>query len=298
MNSGLHEHIKTFVAIANARGLSKASVNINLGQATISRQLAALEAHLGCRLFHRSTRSINLTEQGEIYLRYALRMLELNEEAEAEVHQNCTRLRGSLRVACSIGFARHVVIPALTQWYEMHPQLHVDLLLSDSLSQIIEERVDVAFRMAKLQESNLIARSVGVSRRILVSTPAYLKKHAPIIHPADLSTHHCILFTGADQLGAWVFRTPSGETSAVRVRGRLKLSTVDAMKDAVLAGLGIAVVPEWFWNKSELNSQVTQLLTEYELPELIIHAIYSSRQNGASKVIQFIDYISQVLSAS
>lgn len=294
MNNGLHEHLKTFVAIANARGLTRASIAINVGQATLSRQLAALEKHLGCRLFHRSTRAINLTEQGEIYLRYAVRMLELSDEAEAELHENNAGLRGSLRVACSNGFGRKFLIPALVPWYAMHPQLHIELLLSDKVSQIIEERVDVAFRTAMLQESSLIARAVGVSRRILVASRDYLKQ-AQVTEPAHLEGHRCILFAGTDRPGAWSFVAPGGDTVTVHVQGPLTLSTVDAMQDAVLAGLGIAVMPEWFWAKEDLGQRVVQLLPQYKLPEQAIHALYGARQKKASKVSQFVDYVAQAL---
>lgn len=294
MNNGLHEHLKVFVAIAQAGSLTGASIAIGIGQPTLSRQLAALEKHLGCRLFQRSTRAISLTEQGEIYLQHALGLLALHEEAEASVCEGNATLRGRLRVACSNGFGRKLLIPALAQWQTQHPQLHVELVLSDQLSPLIEDRVDVAFRTASLQESSLVARAIGVSRRIVVASPDYLRRHGQATEPAHLHNHHCILFAGAERPGVWSFEGPSGRVS-VRVQGRLTLSTVDALRDAVLAGLGVAIMPAWFWARERLEGQVVQLLPEYKLPEQTIHALTSARQNSASKVRRFVDYVEQTL---
>jgi DNA-binding transcriptional LysR family regulator len=297
MNNGLYEHLKVFVAIAQSRSLTGAAIASGIGQATISRQLAALEKHLGCRLFQRSTRAISLTEQGETYLQHALRLLELHEQAEAAVRHGDTQLRGRLRVACSIGFGRKLLIPALAQWQSRHPQLHMELLLSDQLSPLVEDRVDVAFRIAALQDSNLVARAIGLSERIVVAAPDYLRRHGPVRDPADLHNHQCILFAGAERPRVWSFTGPRGKTS-LHVPTRLTLSTVDALQDAVLAGLGVAIMPSWFWGRERLDGQVVQLLPEYTLPAQTIHAVTASRQNRNGKVRQFIDYIAQRLRAT
>ena len=296
MNSGLHEHLKAFVAIAQARSLTGASIAVGIAQATMSRQLAALEAHLGCRLFHRSTRAISLTEQGEVYLQHALRLLALHEEAEAAVREGGASLRGRLRVACSNGFGRRLLIPALGQWLSLHPKVQLELVLSDQLSQLVEDRVDVAIRIAPLHDSRLVARPIGVSRRIVVATPAYLRAHGPVSEPSHLQQHQCLLFADAQQPRVWTFDGPRGKAS-VRVNGRLTLSTVDALQDAVMSGLGIAITPAWFWQRERIDGQVVQLLPEYHLPEQAIHALTTARAGGASKVRRFVDYVAERLHA-
>ena len=296
MNNGLLEHLRVFVAIAQARSLTGASIATDISQATISRQLAALEKHLGTRLFQRSTRAISLTEQGEIYLQHARHMLELNEAAESAIQDGSARLRGRLRVACSNGFGRKLLIPALAPWQALHPQLRIELVLSDQISQLVEDRVDVAFRIAPLLESSLVARAVGISRRIVVAAPEYLRRHGPVNEPGQLRHHQCILFSGAARPGVWSFMGRNGEIT-VHVPGRLTLSSVDALQDAVLAGLGVAVMPAWFWARERLDGQVVQLLPEYKLPEQTIHALTTARQGSASKVRQFVDYVAQALHA-
>ena len=204
MNNGLLEHLEAFVAIAESGSVTAASIAMGTTQATLSRQLASLEKHLGCRLFHRSTRAISLTQDGEACLQHALRMLELKHDAESALQERGGRLRGRLRVACSNGFGRKLLIPALREWQKEHPQLAMELVLSDQLSQLIEDRVDVAFRMAPLKDSNLIARPIGISRRIVVASPAYIRQHGRIKNPEDLQGHRCLIFTGAKRPGIWV----------------------------------------------------------------------------------------------
>lgn len=294
MNNGLYEHLQVFVAIAQAQSLTGAAIATDIHQATISRQLAALEKHLGCRLFQRSTRAISLTEQGEVYLVHAQRLLDLHAEAYAAVQEGGSRLRGRLRVACSNGFGRKLLMPLLAQWQALHPQLHLELELSDQLSPLIEDRIDVVFRTAPLQESSLVARAIGVSRRIAVASPQYLQRHGPLTEPQHLENHQCILFSGAQQPTLWNFDGPKGKVS-VHVRGRLTLSTVDALQDAVCAGLGIATMPEWFWTRERLDGAVVRVLSDYTLPEQTIHALTSVRQSRSSKVRQFVDFVERGL---
>lgn len=294
MNNGLYEHLEVFVAIAQARSLTGASISSGIAQATISRQLAALEKHLGCKLFRRSTRAISLTEAGQIYLRQALHIVELMQAAQMSVQEGGSRLRGQIRVACSNGFGRKLLIPALGKWQSLHPDVRIELILSDQLSQLIEESVDVAFRIAPLRASRLVARDIGVSRRIAVATPNYLKRFGPVHEPADLRRHQCLLFTGMEPSGVWPFSSAKGYSS-VHVTGRLSFSTVDALYDAVLADLGIAVLPDWFWMRELLDGQVVQLLDGYTLPSQTIHAVTASRQPASGKVSTFIGFVEQTI---
>lgn len=294
MNSGLFEHLQAFVAIAEAGSFTGAAIATGTAQATLSRQLVALEKHLGCRLLQRSTRAVRMTEQGAIYLRHARHLLALNEEAEAAVQEGVTHLRGKLRVACSNGFGRKLLIPSLVEWQAQHPQVDIELLLSDQLTPLIEEQVDVAFRMASLQPSALVARPIGIARRIVVASPRYLQRHDPITEPSQLREHQCIVFSSTERPGEWTFDGPKGRVT-VNVRGRLKLSTVDALQDAVLAGLGIAIMPAWFWSRERHSGEVVQLLPDYTLPSHTIHALSSTRLKSNSKVRRFIDHVERAL---
>lgn len=141
-------------------------------------------------------------------------MLQLNDEAEAAIQETAGRLRGTLRVACSNAFGRKLLIPSLEQWQQRHPNIHIELLLSDQLAHLIEDRVDVAFRLAPLEESTLIARPIGTSRRILVASRKYIKRHGAIRDPSQLQRHQCIVFSGAERPRQWTFVGPKNDSCA------------------------------------------------------------------------------------
>jgi DNA-binding transcriptional LysR family regulator len=297
MNSGLLEHMKAFVAIAHSRNITAASIALNISQATLSRQLAALEKRVGCSLLDRSTRAMRLTQEGALYLRHAERMLALSEEADEAMLGSKSRLQGRLRVACSHAFARKVLIPLMGEWQQLNPHIHVELVISDGLSQLVEEQIDVAFRVAPLQPSNLVARAIGVSHRIVVASRAYLRSHRPIKSPADLREHQCIVFTGAEQPNRWQFVGPGG-SEIVEVRGALSLSSVDALQDAVTSGLGVALTPVWFWTPQEREQRVQQLLHAYRLPAHTINAVTNARRASAGKTKRFVDYVAAALNST
>jgi DNA-binding transcriptional LysR family regulator len=157
---------------------------------------------------------------------------------------------------------------------------------------LIEERVDVAFRTAQLQKSSLVSRVIGESRRIVVASRSYLREHPGIRRPEDLRNHQCLIFAGAERPGIWMFEKRTVKME-VRVQGSLTFSTVDALQDAVLADLGVAVMPSWLWTREQLRNQVTQLLPDYQLPRRTIHALTTRRQGADSKVRRFVDHVTR-----
>lgn len=293
MNNGLYEHLEIFLAIARAGSLTGASIATGIGQATISRQLAALEAHLGCKLFQRSTRAINLTERGEALLRHAERVADAMTEAQNAVQEK-GRLRGHIRIACTNGFAKMLLIPILPEWQTLHPEVSIELMVGDHLSQIIEERVDVAFRIGALPDSGLIARPIGSFEHIVVASRAYLQRHAPITRPEHLLGHQCLVYTGFEHPELWEFSGPEGQ-SAVRVPSRLRLSSFDSMYDAVQAGLGIGAMPEWFWRNALADGNAVRLLPQFRLARRIVHAITAARQTASSKTSHLIRFVEERL---
>lgn len=295
MNSGLYEHIEVFMAIAQARSLTGASIATGIGQATISRQLAALEEHLGCTLFQRSTRAISLTERGEAFLHHAKRLIDAMAEAQAAVQESANRLKGRLRVACANGVAKKLLIPMLPEWQSLHPDVNIELILADHLSQIIEERVDVAFRIGTLPESGLFARPVGSFQHIVVASTDYLKKHGHPSKPEHLARHQCILYSGFEHPEQWQFTGPDGEHN-VRVASRLQSSTFDGVCDAVQNGLGVAATPNFFWRSELADGRVTRLLREYEMSRRTIHAVTAARPTAGGKTAVFIAFVENRLS--
>ncbi|HAT32429.1 MAG TPA: LysR family transcriptional regulator [Janthinobacterium sp.] len=296
MNSGLFEHIEVFVAIARARSLTGASIATGIAQATISRQLTALEERLGCRLFLRSTRAISLTERGELFLRHALRLQEGVAEAEDALREGEGKPRGRIRVACSNGFAKKLLIPMLSEWQGRYPEVRIELLLSDQLSQLVEEGVDVAFRIGSLQESGLFARTVGSFERFVVAAPEYLKLHGRPDRPQQLSRHQCILLSSLERPDLWHFDGAEGG-EAIQVAGRLGMSTLDAVYEAVLAGLGVAIVPAWFCVDELADGRVSRLLADFPLSPRTISAVTAARGAAGGKIALFVEFVEAALAA-
>ncbi|CDG83908.1 LysR family transcriptional regulator [Janthinobacterium agaricidamnosum] len=293
MNNGLYEHIEVFLAIVQAGSLTGAAITTGIGQATISRQLAALEAHLGGRLFLRSTRAISLTERGETFREHALRLRELMQQAQAAPRENGT-LRGRIRVACSHGFAKKLLIPMLPEWQRLHPEVEIELLLADNVLPVVVERVDLAFRSGRLRESGLVARQVGAFEHIVVAAPAYLRRHGVPLAPRQLAAHQCILFSGWEQPASWRFGQGASEVT-VEVVSRLRISTLDAIQDAVLAGLGIAIMPEWFWRAELEDGRVLRLLADHALETRSLSVVSASRHAPDSKYAVFSAFVEHML---
>ena len=289
MNSGYHEHLSTFVTIAKTGSLTRASASTGTGQSTLSRQLASLEKHLGCKLFHRSTRSIKLTEKGEIFLPHAERILQAAADARDLLLEGKASFSGRIRVACSIAVARRLLIPALPRLQALHPALSLDMAISDRVASIVEDQVDVALRAGPLTNSSLIARPIGLTRRIAVGSFEYLRSRGSPAQPDDLKCHDCIVFSGAARPQQWDFENARG-TVSVKVPSRLSVSTVDALYDGVRAGLGIAVMPSWFCKQALSDGSFVRILGDYQLPTQTIYAVTLAKPPVGGKVHAFIQF--------
>lgn len=298
MNQGLYEHLAHFVAIARAGSFTGAAASTGVAQATLSRQLAALERHLGCALFNRSTRAISLTEAGEVLLAQAQPVLDAMRDAQQAVRPVDAPLRGRVRVSCSHALGRLVLIPSLRRWHAAHPDTTIELQLSDEAAPLVAQGLDVAFRLGSLQASGLVARPLAQLPRVCVASQGYLRQ-APSLHtPQDLRHHQCLLLTarvGAQAAAGWTFTDPEGRTVSVPVTGRVQVSTMDALRDAVVAGLGVAITPAWFWGHSPDARQVRVLLSDHRLPPQRLSAITPHRPRRGGEVDRFIDFVADTL---
>ena len=297
MKSGYHEHLNAFVTIAKSRSLTRASAVSGAGQSTLSRQLAALEKHLGCRLLHRSTRSVKLTEKGEIFLPHAERILQAAADAKELLREGRSGFSGRLRVSCSIAVARRLLIPALPRWQALHPELCLELDISDRFANLVEDQVDVALRAGALSNSSLIGRPIAHTPRIAVASCEYLRGRAAPQEPEDLKRHECIVFAGAARPQQWEFDN-GRRTLGVKVPSRLSVSTVDALYDAVRAGLGIGLIPSWFCKNALSDGSFVRVLSGYRLPTLTMHAVTLAKPAAGGKIQAFVQFAERLFKDS
>ena len=280
---------RVFVRVAEARSFSAVARELGTTQPAVSRQVAALEEHLGARLIQRTTRSLALTEDGRDLLGHARRVLDSVEEAEAAVGRRHALPGGLVRLAPSSTFGRLYVAPRISRLLERYPELDLDLRMADMLQDLVAEGIDVAIRVTQVQDSSLVARKVGSSRRVTVASEACIAAYGEPHHPSELSRLPCIVFTGSTTPGEWQFEGADGPTT-VHVHGRFRTDNGEGVREAVLAGLGFAVLPTWFFNTEMTDGRLRPVLTGWEPPATAITAVYPSRRNLAPRVRAVIDF--------
>ncbi|MEA3151337.1 MAG: hypothetical protein QOD56_2276 [Gammaproteobacteria bacterium] len=279
-----------FARAVETGSFSAVARELRTGQPNISRQIAALERHLGVRLLHRSTRKLTLTPEGERYYADARRILDATDEAES-IARGEDKPSGLLRVACPTVLGRTHVLPLLAAFLTDYPEIQMDLQMGDRFSDLIEEGVDVAIRIGTLKDSGLRARRVGLAERVCVASVAYLGRHPAPSVPSDLAEHDCILYTGSTTGNAWLF-----EGHEVAVTGRLSMNNPDGIYRAVLDAVGVANVPIWLFEHELLDGRVQAVLRDFRLQPAPIQLVYSAQRLLPLRARVFMDFIAEEFS--
>jgi DNA-binding transcriptional LysR family regulator len=283
--------IRSFVRVVEAGSFTAVATERNTSQPTISRQIAALEEHLGCLLFQRTTRSLTLTDDGRVFYDHALRSLESLNEAEGAVGRRKGKPSGTLRLACAVVFGRLHVVPRLPRFLARYPDLSVDLVMNDGFTDLIEEGIDLAIRVGDIRDPGLIARRIGTTRRVVVATPDYLARRGTPHTPQDLSDHDCIVYSRLAAGANWTFDTADGAIN-VPVSGRIRVNSTEGVRAAVLAGVGIAYVPVWHFIDREIETgRLVRLLPDHEPHPQPISAVYPSRRFLSPRVRTMINFL-------
>lgn len=233
--------VRLLVAAVQAGSLAAAARRLEITPMLASRRLASLEAALGARLLHRSTRSMGLTAEGEAFLPHAEALLEAEASALAAVRPADQEATGLLRLTTSIPFGRKIVAPMLPALLRKNPKLRVDLLMTEDVVDIVGAGLDLAIRIAPLKDSQLVARKIGASGRSLYAAPAYLKNHGAPRRASDLAGHACLATTGTTH---WTFERKGARTQQ-RIECRFTASSIEALIETCMGGMGIANVSEW-----------------------------------------------------
>lgn len=282
-------HFRAFVRVAELGGFSAAARAMGASQPAVSRQIADLEARIGARLLHRSPTGVSLTEEGRSFLGAARAALDSAETALGAVGALRGEVEGTVRLGCSIAFGRLQVIPRLPGLLERHPGLTIELAMSDSFSDLVQEGIDVALRIGVVTDQDLVVRRIGVTRRAVVATPAYLARAGTPQHPDELAGHECIRFMGLATREGWPFERPGGEPFTVPVRGRIRANTSEGVRESVLQGLGLGLCPLWMFCRELRDGTVVAVLPDWTPMPLPIHAVFSSRRQMPARVRAVVD---------
>jgi len=286
--------MRTFVRVVEAGSFTAVAAEQNTTQPTISRQVAALEEHLGARLIARTTRALTLTDDGRAFYERALQALEAVGEAENAVGRRQAKPTGRLRLATPVVLGRRHMVPRLARFLACYPEVSIDLTMSDSFIDLVEQGVDLAIRVGEVTDQSLVTRKIGLVRRLTVASPAYLKSKGSPRTPEDLKRHECIVYTRLATGNRWHFESKDGPL-AVSVAGRYRVDNSEAVREGVLAGLGIAVIPAFAFSDELERGDVKVLLKAFEPKPLPLNAVYPSRRFVPPRVRAMIDFLAHEL---
>ncbi|MDO9403184.1 MAG: LysR family transcriptional regulator [Polaromonas sp.] len=302
--------MRVFVRCVERGSFSAVAAEFNTTQPTISKLVAALEAHLGGDLFVRASSGVRLTVHGQQYYQQCRDIVQAIAQAEQGFGRSRAAVAGRIRLTASFAFGRIQVIPHLPALLARHPQLQVDLHLSDYTIDMLGEDVDIAFRFGELRDSGLVARQVASSRRLTVASPDYLRRSATPLHPVDLASHDCIHFDGPGTSTTWTYRRaapglpaaskPAGRTPAnasdlsVATTGRFRTNSPESVRQAAVAGLGIAQIGQWMLGEDLRSGALVALLDGYLSPEVPIYAVWQKSGRHVASVRAVADFFSEV----
>jgi LysR family transcriptional regulator, regulator for bpeEF and oprC len=276
-----------FTRAVETGSFSAVARELAMGQPNVSRHVAALETHLGVRLLHRSTRRLSLTPEGERYYSEARQALDAIAEAEANARGEDAP-QGLLRVACPSALARYKLLPLIGAFMARYPAIALDLQIADHRVDLIEEGVDVAIRVGELRDSTLCARRLGCAKRLCTAAPVYLEAHGTPRVPADLAAHQCIRYRWQATGDTWPFLA-----GPVNVTGRLRVDAPEAVRMAVLDGLGIAMTASWLLEDALAEGRVQAVLADWPLSALPIHALYPAKRLLPRRAAVFMDHVAE-----
>lgn len=288
------EAMAMFVRVVERGSFSAVARELGTTQPTVSKQIRALEQRLGGRLIARSTRQLSLTDEGQRYYRQCREILSAVDSAEHSFQTGREAVAGPLRVASSVSFGRLQIAPRLQAFLQRYPEVTVDLLLSDQNVELVSEGIDVAIRIGELKDSSLIARHLGVTRRLMVAAPAYLQTHGTPQTSDDLSRHNCLLFNLLEDFDTWTFN--DGQSS-VQVRGNVRSNNSEAIRQMVLSGLGISLSPSWLYRRDIEAGRVVQILPAYVPASLPINALLPANRRQSARVRAFVDFLAEAFAS-
>lgn len=281
-----------FARVVEAKSFSEAARRLGISKSAVSKQVAQLERSLKARLLNRTTRRLSLTEVGAAFYEHCARMLAEAEAAELAVSRLYAEPRGVLRVTSPAAFGHLHIAPAIPDLIARYPDVAVQIVMSDRTVDLAEEGFDVAIRMTRDKAPNIVARTLAPVRWAVCATPAYLKKHATPRTPQDLARHNCLFYSILESSSEWRFTGSSGET-AVQVEGNFTVNNSEALREAVLKGLGIALLPTFTVGTDLREKRLRQVLADYRAHGTFgneVYAVYLPTRYLSPKVRAFVDF--------
>ncbi len=283
--------MRAAVRTAETGSLSAAARAMGVAPSAVSRAIAELEDRLGARLFQRSTRRVTATEVGAAYVERCRRILADVAEAEDGVAQSGTAPRGTLRVNMPHELGRLHIVPHLSGFLRNHPQVKLDVTMTDRFIDPSTADLDVLIRVAEPGNLSLVGRKLGENRRMIVAAPSYWKARGKPKRPEDLSAHDCLLYTYLSSGETWTLTGADGVRHEVAVSGPLRVNTIDALRVAALDGLGVAMAAMWLLGPDLRSGRLVAVLDDYMPAAPPIYVLYPPGRHLSPKVRVFVDFL-------
>ncbi|QBR01995.1 LysR family transcriptional regulator [Paraburkholderia pallida] len=287
--------LRAFVVVAESGGFSGAARTLGLATSSVTRSVDALEEALGTALLNRTTRQVTLSDAGKTYYARARQILEDLAEADAAVGDRGEEASGPLRVSAPVEFARQCISPHLGAFLSRYPKLDLDITLTDTFSDLVTERIDLAIRLGTPPpDAGVISRHIGTFKRYVVASEAYLSEFGTPVEPADVSAHQALRFSYGTDRQVWIFSKDGVQTEVV-VTGRLKTNNSDILREAARSGAGIALLPSWLVAPDVQSGRLTKLFEGYEVnpnhARSAVTALYLPNQRGSRRISAFIELV-------
>ncbi len=282
--------MEIFVRIVETGSFSAVAREMAMSQPTVSKQIGALERSLDTRLLNRTTRSLSLTEAGAAYYERCRRIIDQVQAAETGLGTFKGKLSGTLSINSSVAFGQMFLTRLVLEFQHAHADLSVVLTLNDRYIDLVEEGIDVAIRFGRVDDGGLVARRVARSPVALVAAPEYLETHGYPQHPSELARHNCLHYTYLSTGNEWIFPSAAGEVR-VRISGTFRSNNGYALRDAMLAGHGIAIMPLVFIQSELEQGNAVAILPDYTHIALPVNAVYPSGRYVPDKVRAFVDFM-------
>lgn len=279
----------TFVRVVETGSFSAVARETGTSHSAATRLISQLEDHFGVRLFHRTTRRLSLTEDGQDLLNHARHLLEMTEDMEATLGRQRASPTGLVRIGISPAVAA-VFLRQLPDMFERYPGLSVELVVGDRFGDLIEERLDLAMQRGQPADSSLVARAIGTFGRVLVAAPTYLERRGAPREPAELAQHSCVIHENGPDSTRWRFNGPDGPID-VTVTGPFRTDNSDVVRRATLAGYGVAMLPELQVVDDIRSARLYRLLPDYPSGRGQVFVVYPSRRHLAPRTRLMIDAI-------
>ncbi|SFK83715.1 LysR family transcriptional regulator [Lysobacter sp. cf310] len=283
-----------FLRVLDLGSISAAARSLDLSVAVASQRLKRLERDLGVRLLHRTTRQLHATPEGAALAEQGRALVEDLEALTGGLRQAATDVAGTLRLTASASFGRQYLSPLLPEFLALHPRVKVSVNLNDQLLDLVSSGFDLAIRIGALEDSSLVARKLAPNRRVICASPDYVRRHGMPNSPEELARHECLMLVGSQgRQDLWRLHDRAGREVAVRVSGRFESNLGELLRDAAVAGLGIAVHSTWHVNEDLRAKRLVPVMPDYGVAESGIYAVMPQRRLIPPRVRAFTDFLAE-----